>query len=582
MNFNQKSFSGGMNLLVDDTRLPVVAGYKLGNNPYSLGYNQYRLGINVRNRFDVLNTIQQSKKDTASPKGIKQELVTFGNYIILFVAGKAWYRYYTDTGWKQIVGFQMSAAAPRLWTKQVPVATTNYARQSIGSMIDSNTVATAQSGVNRLPVDDTIAEVSLNGLLVQDNINQPQFIFIDDSGIPTTRTTQTFAQWNIVFDSDGVTVTADNREYVPIGNAMEWTNGVLYIVSQDFNFINRSVSGRPLDFVINVNTDGSKGGDATTTNTSVGVGGISCIRATATGSLFVAASNSNFILALNQSNIAPLEFGEFTFTRQFLFNATLVNDRSIIDSLGDTRFIGITGIRSFNAVEQEQNEGRNSEFSAIVQAAFNGIVQDFQFSAAILYDNYELYACTTIFGNAIVVYDTILSCWTSFDLGQVPTRIKQLAKIELTIQRLYAIGEDDELYELYGGTEDATSYVRLGASSDEPKLAHKLTDIRLVINNITEDCTCSAIAFTDNRLSEQSTQTKKITYPEPTWPYTGIIDMPDIDTLCQPVLFSFPNAAQGWKTFALVSWNNGTLTEVSMGMTDSTPMNQLTAQANAK
>jgi len=582
MKFSQQSFSGGMNLLVDDTRLPVVSGYKLGNNPYSLGYNQYRLGINVRNRFDVLNTVKQSKKDPAAPPGIKQELVTFGNYIIMFVSGLAWYRYYLDTGWKQIAGFSMLSTAPRLWTTLIPVATTNYARQSIGSQIDSTLVSTAQSGVNRLAVDTVIAEASLNGLLVQDNVNQPQFIFIGTDGLPTSRTTQSYEEWEIIFDSDKVTVLFDAREYVPIGNAMEWTDGVLFIVSQDVSQIYRSVSGRPLDFVINVDTLGQKGGDATTTSTSVGVGGISCIRATATGSLFVAAGNSNYVISFDKSNIAPTMFGEYTFTRQFLFNATLVNDRSILDSLGDTKFIGITGVRSFNAVEQEQNEGRNSEFSSLIQAAFNNIIQDFQYSAAILYDNYEFYAVTTIFGPAIVVYDTILACWTSFDLGQVPVRVKQLAKIELTVQKLYAIGEDDELYELYAGTEDATSYVRLGASSDEPKMTHKLTDIRLVINNITQDCTCSAIAFTDNRLSEQTAQVKNITYPEPTWPYTGIIDMPDIDTLCQPVLFSFPNASQGWKTFALVSWNNGTLTEVSMEMTDSTPMNPLTAQANVK
>jgi len=437
----------------------------------------------------------------------------------------------------------MSSTAPRFWTKQIPVATTNYARQSAGATINGTLVATASSGITQLPnSDDTISEVSLSGLLVQDNVNQPQFIFLDNTGYPTCRITQNYAQWEIIFAGDGVTVLYDAREYVPIGNAMEWCNGVLYVVDQSYNYINRSVSGRPLDFVINVTLTGQKGGDATTTNTSVGVGGISCIRTTTTGAttagaLFVAAGNSNFTLTQNTTPGAPTIFGEYTFILQFLFNATLINDRSILDSLGDTKFIGITGIRSFNAVEQAQNEGRNSEFSATVQAAFDGIIQSQTATAAILYDNYELYAVNTIFGAAIAVYDTILSCWASFDIGQVPVQIKQLAKIELTIQRLYAIGVDDNLYELYGSKEEATAYVRLGAVAGDPKFSQKLQNVRCILNSITENCTISCIPFTDNRQIESNVQTKNITYTDAPFPYTGLLDMPDIDTLCQPVFF---------------------------------------------
>jgi len=617
MNVVQTHFASGMNLLIDDSRLPVAFEYKIGDNPYKVGWNQYRLGINVRNRYDTLNPILQSVKDTAAPNGLKQELVTFGNYIILFVAGFAYYRYYTDTGWKPIVGFQMSPTALRFWTIFVPVGTTNYVR--ISNAGTTNTKTSDSSAGIQLSNVEGASGGNLSGLLVQDNINQPQFIFLDDNGIPVVRTTQTFPQWQITYTDDSNTVVAtdsggnslDNREYVPIGNVMTWENGVLYIASQDGNYIYRSVSGRPLDFVVNVSNSLSTnvasfnntytdpitgkeitttypaftqigGGDATTTSYSVGVGGISCLRPIASGGIFVAASNANFAVTQNTTPDAPTLFGEYTFIRTFLFNATLINDRSILDSLGDTKFVGITGIRSFNAVEQEQNEGRNSEFSATIQSAFSGIIQDALYSAAILYDNYELYAVTTIFGNAIAVYDTILSCWTSFDLGQVPVKVKQLAKIELTIQRLYAVGEDDNLYTLYSGTENAISYVRLGATANDPKFSHKLTDIRCVLNNITEDCTISAVAFTDNRLSESGVQTKNITYTEPPFPYTGVIDMPDINTLCQPVLFSFPNAAQGWKTFALISWTGGNLTSVSLELIEQTPMNPLTSQANVK
>lgn len=626
MEFSQTSFSAGMNLLVDDTRLPVVVGYKLGDNPYKIGYNQYRLGVNVRNRYDVLQPILQSKIDPAAPVGIKQELVTFGNFVILFVAGLAYYRLYTDTGWKQIAGFSMSPDAPRFWTCFIPVGTTNYVRIAATGTTNLTANFNPSNSAGGIQLNNVAGASAgnLSGLLVQDNINQPQFIFLDVNGNVICRTTQTFPQWQITYtDATNVIVATnadgqplDFREYVPIGNVMTWENGVLYIASQDTNYIYRSVSGRPLDFVINVSNllavnatpfnntyidpiTGQPstntypaftqigGGDATTTSYSVGVGGIVCLRPIASGGILVAASNANFAVTQNMTQNAPTLFGEYTFIRTFLFNATCLSDRTIIDSLGDTKFISLTGIRSFNAVEQEENEGRNSQFSATIQAAFgqdnNPLIQDATLSAAILYNNYELYAVNTIFGAAIAVYDTILECWTGFDIGQTLTsKIKIMAKIELTIQRLYAVDSNDNLYELYGGTEDAIAYVRLGAAASEPKNNHKLNDIRCVVNDITEDCTISAIAFTDNRLSEKTAQTKIIEYVPPPIPYTGVINMPDINTQCQPVYFTYPNSIQGWKTFALISWTNGNLTSVSMSMTDTTPMNPLMGQANTK
>ena len=70
--YNQTSFKGGMNLLLDDTRLDTT---------------QYRVGFDLTNRYDVLDPVLGSALDPAAPQGLKQELVTFGNYIILFVAG---------------------------------------------------------------------------------------------------------------------------------------------------------------------------------------------------------------------------------------------------------------------------------------------------------------------------------------------------------------------------------------------------------------------------------------------------------------------------------------------------------------
>lgn len=509
-NFIQQSFLGGMNLLADDVRLQP---------------DQYRIGFNVRNRYDVLEATLKSELDIATPEGVKQELITFGNYLVLFVDGKAYYRYYTATGWQQIIGFQMDVSAPRYWTQEVPVALTNYLRYGIANastMPDGAVISNAGIHINELA---GAFAGNTPGLVVQDNINQPRFIFLDANGVPTVRVLQTYAQWT--FTISGGAVTVDEREYVPIGNTMAWVDGILYIAAQDGVTIFRSVSGRPLDFVIAVDDNGDKVGDAFAASYSVGVGGITCLREMSNNSLFVAANNSNFLVSKNMTQNAPTIYGEYTFIRTFLFNATCLSGRVILDSIGDTRFIDLTGVRSFNAIRQVQNEGKNSPFTANIQAAFgttkDPVIQNSNVAAAILYDNYEFYALKTIFGPAIAVFDTLSNCWASFDVAQVGGKnIKILAKIELTIQRLYAVTEDDKLYTLYIGPDTDSPLVRPISISPNvvqteqgygvtPKGEIKLQEFRCVFNKIVDDMTVSVKPYVNNRVADDL-QTKIIQF----------------------------------------------------------------------
>lgn len=571
--YNQASFAGGMNLRVDDTRLKP---------------DQYKVAFNVRNRVDTLEPILGSAKDVSIPAGLKQGILTFGNYIICFVAGSAYYRYYNGEGWQKIDGFKMSSEAPRYWFEEVPLATTNYLRQAI----DPTTPLSGASAGNGIALNAIAAasQGNLPGLLVQDNINQPLFIYVDINGFIQVRTTQSYAEWNV--DWAAYTIEKDKREYVPIGNAMKFVDGKLYIVAPDGGVILQSVSGRPLDFVINVDTDGYKGGDAYSTAYSVGVGGITALHQLSDGSLYVAAGNANFIVAKNMTPNAITIFGEYTFIRKFLFNSTCLDDRCIVDSLGDTRFIDLGGIRSFNAIQQLQNEGRNSVFSVTLNGALGDIRQTAGASAAILYDNYELYAIQTIFGNVIAVYDSINEIWVGFDTNQVGgKRVKQFAKIELDIQRLYAITEDDQLYTLYIGPSFDTASVRpvsvcanVLQIEDKPianALQHQVKplDFRCILNGATADFTASVSCFVDNRITVGE-QTKTIRYAAPVTPYAGPVDLPDVDTQLSSLYWTFPNAAQGWKTFFLLSWTGGAeLTQISVTVKDETPRQPLNTQA---
>lgn len=577
--FVQKSFIGGMNLILDDC---------------SLKPDEYRVAFNLRNRYDSLEPVLSSKEDTSIPVGIIQEVTTFGNYLIAFVSGKAYYRFYSNTGWTPITGFAMSTTAPRYWTKAVPVATTLYARLAVPATINTTDTPNAAGGVFQLNNIAGASGGNLPGLLVQDNANQPQFIFLDINGVPTVRVTQAYNDWSITFDTDGTTVLSDNREYVPIGNFMEYIDGILYITDPTGGIIYRSVSGRPLDFVININLDGTKGGDASTTAYSVGVGGITCLRLMSDGSLFVAAGLSAcFSVGLNKTPNAPTIFGEYTFTRKFLFNSSCLSDRAIMDALGDTYFVDLNGARSFNAILQLQNEGRNSVFTKIIQSAFTNIIQSASASANILFDNYALFAMNTVFGYAIAVYDTLNQDWSAFDTLQTGgVGVKMFVKLEIQVQRLYAVTVDNKLFELYAGPNFDTTLFRsqsisanvLSDASDNikqnnPRLEIKPREFRCILNNVTSSCSISVTPFVNNRLTMSGVVTKPITYEAPARVYNGILQLPDVNTQLSNIIFPTPNCEQGWKCFMLLSWTgSGNVTQFSAMLDDVNPMNPLQSQ----
>jgi hypothetical protein len=594
--YRQTSFSGGLNLLLDDTRLPVSFKYKEGDTPYDITYNQYRLGVNTRTRFDVCSPINSSVEDKLAPQGIKQAILTFGNYVILFVSGTAWYKLNGTTGWTQINGFLMSKTAPRYWTCAIPLTTTNYGR--LANPVSSTIlVPSASGGINQIQTNQIAGTFGNNpGLLVQDGVSQPRFIYINSNGSVQCKITQTYNEWTYTIDSS-YKVTVDKREYVPIGTFMEWYNGILFIIDTQFQYIYRSVSGRPLDFVVNVDMNGQKGGDATTTSYSVGVSGITAMRAMPGNSLFVAAGGASaFLVTLNQTPNAPTIFGEYTFNRQILFNANCITERGIIDisgspsssNAGDTVFIDANGLRSFNAILALQNEGRNSIFSATVSGLFIGITNSttitsstgYGWASAITFDNYAIFSVNTVYGYVLVVYDTINNVYQSIDTAQIGNHaVKQFAAITISTLALYAITDDDRVVQLYISDKFDSPTVRLGAvSAQDPKKELKVTNVRVIFSNIETDASYTCSLFVNNRLSQVAIA--KLGYQAPTDPYVGIPIGIDIDTQTNSIIFSFPNSAQGWKAFAVLSWTGtASLVTVSMTTEDLTPMQPLMTQA---
>lgn len=569
--FIQKSFKGGINLIVDDTRLED---------------DEYREAFNVRSRFDILDQIHNSEDITATaPRGNYQGLYTFGDYLLLFCNGLAYYQLRDTTGWQQIPSFLMDGLVPRMFLAVVPVNTTTFGRTA-AVILDPFTGlpvvdgALPNQGINLINVSAGLG--NLPGVIVQDGRNQPWFIYIDTStGLVKARITQTYTQWT--YDPSGVN---DKREYVPIGTVMEWMDGILYLASADGNLIYRSVSGRPLDFVVNVTAatvasplgGGDKGGDATTTAYSVGVGGITCLRSLNNGSLFVSCGNViSFAVTPNREDTI---FGEPKFTRKFLFGAGTVNDRSFVDVLGDAAFIDKEGLRSFNAVLQLQNEGRNSIFSLKVSSLFKGILQDTNISAAIVFDNYALFGVNTIYGYTIIVYDTLNECFPSIDLQTNFEGVKQFAKIDTNVTQLYCITSANRLLKLYSSSSFATATVRTQSiCTGNPRSEIRLQNFRCILSKFRENSRMNVTVFVNNRLALPNVL-KPVTFVISRLPYTGSPTFEDVDSQISNLFFTFPNNLQGWKVFMVLNWTGGgSITNMSGMLEDITPLNPLKTQS---
>jgi len=591
MEINQKSFKGGMNLLVDDTRPTADIEGDTSRSAYGININQYRIGFNVRCRYDVLDPILSSYIDSSAPVGIKQGITTFGNYLILFCAGKAYFRPFNTIGWTQIPTFAMSPIAQRYWFIAVPLGETNYARVATPAanstgVAAGNTTGSASSSVNRVNIASAFFG-NIPGLLVQDGVNQPQFIYLDANNFVQCKVTQTYAQWTFTWTSDPSsatygTVTVDERSYVPIGTYMEIYNGILFIVDSEGENIYRSVSGRPLDFVVNVDINGQKGGDATTTSYSVGVGGISCLKNLPAG-LFISAGNACFSITLNTNINAPLLFGEYTFIRTPLFTASCITDKAIIDINGDTGFVDVRGLRTFNSILQLNNEGRNSVFSKTVSSLLDDIVQNPNAVAAVNFDNYALFAVNTIYGNVIVVYDTINQVFSSVDINQFSstTGISQFALVSTDQLALFAITTDNKVIQLYAGPNYDPCTVRfMSVCSQNPKTQVKQSEFRAILSEFVQNSTATLTVFVDNRLSGNS-EKKTISYVAPNPAYSASPSFTDANTQVQPLFWSTPNAAEGWKSFNVLTWTGGgRITNILTVTTDNTPLNPLGAQAN--
>ena len=341
----QRTFIGGMDLLSKDTDIDPTG---------------YQMLINARNRYGRLEAIKQSTDITLNLNGNIQGIYGVSNILLAFCNGRAYYMLVGGAAWLQIPNFQMDAFARYIYAVAVPGSTNNYLRQAVAITGTNNPNASA--GV----INNSTPNFAINGtpagVICQDGFNQPWFITYDVvNNVATARQLGTYDSWN----SDSSAANA--QEYVPIGKQMMYMSPILYIVAPDGFSIYRSVSGSPLNFMVNIDTNGNKLptealGGAESTSFALDFNEITCITPSTTEAGTFIVGNSVQLYGV-QPDLTNTIFGEPTFTTVFQVQAGIVNQFSTTDSNGDFPFIDFDSIAFFNAVQQLKFQGKNDPFS---------------------------------------------------------------------------------------------------------------------------------------------------------------------------------------------------------------------------
>lgn len=495
----QNSFSGGMNLIEDDT---------------SIGENEYRQAFNCSNRYGRLDPIYDAVEINPTITTKKQGLYNFGQYLILFSGGFAYYKHYTEDVFQIIDSFKMSANVTRMYAEFVPASTINLQRllsNLAGLPVDEI------SNTNPINFTDVRIAPTPAAMLVQDGLNQPRIIYYDASiGKITSRITAKYSDWDDTVDSN-------KREYVPIGLDMIFIDNILIIVSPDRKCIYRSVTGRPLDFVVNVDEDGNKVsgystteepgldelyGGADSANYAVGYDEITALNRLSNDSFLISTKTpQSYIIKINRNFKV---WGEPTFDRSGEFSGSAINSFCVREILGETAIISYEGILSFNPSQTENVENKNNIFSLKISRVFQDIIQDPEKCAIGIFDDKVFFSVETVYGYVLAIYDKLRQCWSSFYNSTKGVKIKQFVSLIPNVREFYGITWDDKIFRFFTSPTTITANIATKAwNSENPKLEQKLNTLSVVVVSQQETGTVNVTPYVDAVLATSFSKTIK-------------------------------------------------------------------------
>lgn len=487
-------------------------------DPSGIQDSEYALMINARNRYGNVAPIK-GPTDISSeiPAGQKQGLYGFDTIMLVLQNGQAYAKDFAIPGspFQLIPGFYLNENAETVWVEAVPSSWMNIERK----LNDSTDVTSGVALYSEVAGTPT-------ALVCQDGTSRPQLIF---------STGQARAAKNLNDWSAEEIVGQDKREYVPIGKQMLYSSeGILYVVSEDNKEIYRSVTGRPLDFVVAVDQDGNKlpaltsgKEEASRLSYKLDYAAITCIKQVGAKPRIQSEGEGFFVSTLKKSWIVYPDysttlFNEPTFSNQTLFPTGSLNQFSLTDILGDTALITESGITSFNSILSVSNEGKNAPFHDKIFKLFEldgeQLVQTT--TASITSDNYAFMAVTTVYGPAVLVYDTQRQQYAALDIYPAVTGyIKQFAEVKYLGERhLYFITTTGQLFEAFTGeTLSAKCYLKevMSPSAEDELIPRR---VRVVLDSIVEDGEVSVTVYTDGKAGTRMTkefdaQATPTTYP---------------------------------------------------------------------
>jgi hypothetical protein len=345
------------------------------------------------------------------------------------------------------------------------------------------------------------------------------------------------------------------------------------MVSPDDRLIYRSVTGRPLDFMVIITKEGAKlpteaeGGAANVAHTVSYYKITDIVKLNSFGKGFLASTRKSSHL------VTPLEaiiYGEPRFQNADLFSTGALNPFSTTDLNGDVALIDFNGLRSFNAMQSTSFEGKNSPFSRKIHNLFEFAPNEpvaQSITAAITYDNYGCFGMDSVYGPGILIYDCIqdkpgVDKWVSFDLLDPITEgfIKQFCEIKVdNIRKLFFITSTNKVFEAWGSTE--TAKVQLYTkewTSNDPEVENQPLQLRTVFLNCDESGVVAVTPFVDgqiqDKIEEQLNGTNiatRSTYPTSPLPF-GERQLKDNT---RNLTFSWTSLRTGWKMGFLIEWN---------------------------
>lgn len=471
MIFTRASFIGGINATYERTKTEQTA---------------YPVGFNCRVRKNVVQGAFKPVR-IQTPSGLQQAIFSLDDVLLAVIAG-AVYKIDPDTGNSSALSSQLlSPTAPIVYHQNVPAPTSYF-------MLDANGNLTYNSKVSTQP----------ECVVLQDGTNQPPIV-TPDLGV---RLTKTYDEWSF-----------QQPEYVPIGRQMCHNGNVLYIASADGRTIYRSVSGRPLDFVLAIDdATGAKQGDATSTSTAVATSKLTALIPAQTGGFLAFTYSGAYGVSLDPNNLD--DFGEPALLPSQLFPVGAVGQYGFASANGQTLFVTSSGIVSFNQVAQALKESNNSSLGAPITDYIIRPIEDVACATA---DDYVFFAVSTIFGDGILVYDTQINTFVSIDLVG---KIKEFAVLRGSgVDRLFYITSSDELYEmpLYEGERSTYSILMCYAAQD-PQKRIRPDFARMSFVNVKTSGTVTLSVYVDNVfVSSQSLSLEADTNTNTNTPVAAIV-----------------------------------------------------------